>query len=113
MISRRQAKRALEIHSDELSGFPNVVAVGVSRTGRQHRPASDADHAVAVYVSQKVPKGALDADGVLPGYVEIPGRGTTHKVAVEVIEIGEMEAQGKNQPGEQPGEHGATAFFAE
>ncbi len=109
MISRRQAKRALEIHSDELSGFPNVVAIGVSRTGGRRRPASEADHAVAVYVSQKTPEDELETDGVLPGYVEIPGRGTTHKVAVEVIEIGAMEPQGT----QQAGEHAPGAFSPE
>ena len=109
MISRRQAKRALEIHSDDLSEFPNVVAVGVSRTDRPDRPASEADHAVAVYVSDKVPEDDLDTDGVLPGYVEIPGRGTTHKVAVDVIEIGEMEAQGTHEAGE----HGPSGFSPE
>lgn len=105
MITRRQAKRAVELHGEELADYPNVVALGVSRLGDVGRPASERNHALAVYVTDKKPAAELDAGAVLPGYVEIPGRGTTHKVAVQVIEIGELDRQAE--------ERGHSAFSAE
>ena len=101
MTSSRQAKRALELHSESLSAYPNVVAVGTGRAGREDRPASERDHTVAVYVTEKKPAGELGPDDLLPGYVEIPGRGSTRKVAVQVIEIGAPELQDtENRDGE-------------
>lgn len=88
MTSRRQAERALELHADDLSAYPNVVALGTVVSGGDDRPASERDHAVAVYVTEKLPAEQLDADALLPGYVEIPGRDAVRKVGVEVIEIG-------------------------
>ena len=93
MTSRRQAERALELHADELSVYPNVVGLGTSLTGREDRPPSERDHALAVYVTEKQTAEQLGRDGLLPGYVEIPGRGVTVKVAVEVIEIGDVETE--------------------
>ncbi len=106
MISLRQAQRAADLHGEELAAFPNVVAVGVRKVGPADRPAPEQGHAVVAYVTDKKPVAELDADVVLPGYVEIPGRGVTHRVAVKVIEIGEIEV-------EESEERGSSAFSAE
>lgn len=111
MISRRQAERALEIHGDELSSYPNVVGVGVRWAGGGDRPDPGSDYAVAVYVSNKVPPDELGPDGLVPGYVEIPGRGRVHKVAVRVIEVGDLEEQGADTTDDD--ERGSSAFSAE
>lgn len=104
MTSRRQVERALELHADELSGFPNVVGVGTGLTGSDDRPASERDHALAVYVTEKKPQTELEPDAILPFYVEIPGRGTTLKVAIQVIEIGDVTTEStENQGNEEPG----------
>ncbi len=111
MTSRRQVQRALELHADDLSGYPNVVGLGTSSTGRDDRPASERDHTLAVYVTEKKPADELEPDAMLPGYVEIPGRGTTLKIGVEVIEIGEVDVEGtENRDAESP-EH--STFSAE
>lgn len=103
MTTRRQAKRALELHGEALSAFGNVVGVGTGRLGPEHRSASERHHTVAVYVSEKKPASELDPGDLLPGYVEIPGRGVTHKVAIQVIEIGNPELQEtENRDGDPP-----------
>ncbi len=111
MTSRRQALRAAELHADELAGYPNVVGVGTSPTGRDDRPASERDHALAVYVTEKKPADELAPDALLPGYVEIPGRGTTLKVAVEVIEVGGVDVEGAENRG--TGRPGSSTFASE
>ncbi len=93
MISRRQAARALELHADDLSSYPNVVGVGLRDVASERAVESEPDHALAVYVSRKVPQHELSPSALLPGYVEIPARSGTHKVAVRVIDIGEPELQ--------------------
>ena len=91
MISSRQAQRAVALHGERLSAYPNVVGIGVVpvEPGR-HQPEG---HALGVYVSRKVGTDLLDDKEVLPGYVEIPAKEGSHKVEVKVIEIGELEAQ--------------------
>lgn len=111
MTSRRQAKRALELHGASLSGYPNVVGLGVGRSGREDLPASERDHTVAVYVTEKKPASELAPEGLLPGFVEIPGRGASRKVAIQVIEIGSPELQHReNQDG---GASETSTFSAE
>ena len=90
MTSRRQAKRALELHADALAAYPNVVALGTVVSGDVDRPTSEREHAVAVYVTEKLPVRQLAPDAVLPVVVEIPGRDGIRKVGVEVIEVGEI-----------------------
>ena len=109
MISQRQARRAVELHSTELSAYPNVVGMGVRRIGRPELPASQQDHAVAVYVTEKRSVDELGPDAVLPTYVEIPGRGSVHQVAIEVVEIGEVD----RERSEQSEDRGPSAFSAE
>jgi len=93
VTSRRQAQRAVEIHGDELCAFPNVVGVGTGRAGREDVPASEREYTLAVYVTEKKPASELGPDGLLPGFVEIPGRPVARKVAVQVVEIGAPELQ--------------------
>lgn len=103
MTTQRQAKRALELHGDTLSGFANVVGVGTARSGREDRPTSESAHTLAVYVTEKKPASELDPGDLLPGHVEIPGRGVTHQVRVQVIAIGNPELQGtENRDGDPP-----------
>lgn len=103
MTSRRQAKRAMELHAESLSGYPNVVGLGIGRAGREDRPASERDHTLAVYVTEKKAVNELDPGEVLPGYVEIPGRGEIRKVAIQVFEIGSPELQDtENRDGDPP-----------
>jgi hypothetical protein len=111
VTSRRQARRALEIHGDELCEFPNVVGVGMGRAGHDGLPAAERDHTVAVYVTEKKPARELGPDGLLPGFVEIPGRPVTRQVAIQVIEIGAPELQSAENRNDEP--PGASTFSAE
>ena len=118
MTSRRQAERAMEIHADELSAFPNVVGLGMSETGEDDRPRS---HALVVYVTEKKPASELDAGELLPRFVEIADKGDTSKVPVKVIEVGEIQPEGAPPEGDSsddadtrrdPGDDGST-FYAQ
>jgi hypothetical protein len=97
MATARQATRAAQMHAEDLSAYPNVVAIGTRRVD-DHTPAAkkgtEADHAVAVYVSRKVPAEQLDAQERLPAYVEVPEPGGTERVPVVVVESGVIEPEG-------------------
>jgi hypothetical protein len=104
-------ERALDLHADELSAFPNVVGLGTGLTGSDDRPESEREHALAVYVTEKKPQSELEPDAVLPFYVEIPGRGTTLKVAIQVVEIGELTTESSENQGDE--ELGGSTFGPE
>jgi hypothetical protein len=93
MTTQRQAERAMDTHADALAAYPNVVGVGMIDSDSDDRPGADRAHAVAVYVTKKKPTTELDADELLPGFVEIDERGETLKVPVKVVEIGEIGPQ--------------------
>ena len=72
MASREQCKRALELHSQQLSCMENVVGLGVVPE-RDDGPATHC--ALAVYVERKLPVSGLAPMDVVPKFVEVPGRG--------------------------------------
>ena len=96
MATARQATRAAQMHADELSAYPNVVAIGTRRVDEDAVDAAkgtEADHAVAVYVNRKVPVEQLDDKERLPAYVELPVSGGTERVPVVVVESGAIEPE--------------------
>ena len=96
MATARQASRAAQMHADELSAYPNVVAIGTRRVDDDPPAATkgtEPEHAVAVYVSRKVPAEQLDDDERLPAYVEVPGTGGAERVPVVVVESGVIEPE--------------------
>lgn len=89
MATPDEARQAADRHADDLSARPNVVGIGT----RPVDEATGADHAVAVYVSRKVPAEALRPDERLPATVDLTtGRGTT-QVPVVVVEIGPVQPE--------------------
>lgn len=112
MATDRQAQRAAEQHADALSAYPNVVGVGTRPVGEPGTPGgrrgggrgggggggrggagagttgAGGQHAVAVYVSRKVPDQQLADDERLPDHVEVSERGGTAQVPVVVVEAG-------------------------
>ena len=96
MATARQATRAAQMHADDLSAYPNVVGIGTRRVDDDATKATegtDIEHAVAVYVSRKVPADQLDDDERLPAYVEVPEPSGTERVPVVVIETGVIEPE--------------------
>lgn len=88
MATQRQAQRAAEQNADDLSNFPNVVGIGVQALDVIAGPPEERHHAVAVYVTRKLPSRELDLDDRLPEYVEIAGRRGPVRVPVKVVESG-------------------------
>jgi hypothetical protein len=95
MATARQATRAAQMHAEDLSAYPNVVAIGTRRVDDDvsATKGTEAEHAVAVYVSRKVPGEQLDDEERLPAYVEVPEPGGTERVPVVVIESGVIEPE--------------------
>jgi len=88
MATRRQAQRAIEIHQDQLTQYPNVTALGVV-------PAEDGsgESAVAVYVTNKVARNELRDDEQIPPILRVPGRGAVHEVPTQVVARGEFSLE--------------------
>lgn len=103
MATARQARRAAELHADELSAYPNVVGVGTRPLGSQ--PSGDDDpHAVAVYVSEEVAADDLADHARLPAHVEIHEAGETIWVPVVVVTTGTFEPEaGQRTTPQDPG----------
>jgi hypothetical protein len=97
MATANQATRAAQMHAEDLSAYPNVVAVGTRRVddvpSTKATKGSEAQHAVAVYVSRKVPGEQLGIEERLPSYVEVPGPGGTERVPVVVVESGVIQPE--------------------
>lgn len=89
--SEKLCERALEQNEDRLSGLPNVVGLGiVSR--KEDEPDAD-DLAVAVYVSEKVPREDLSRAERIPTRLRVKSRGRYRMVPVRVIEQGEVSLE--------------------
>lgn len=100
MATARQATRAAQMHAEDLSAYPNVVAIGTrpvgdtpASKGSKGSKGSEAEHAVAVYVSRKVPSEQLGDEERLPAYVEVPEPGGTERVPVIVVESGVIQPE--------------------
>lgn len=89
MVTRRQARRAVGLHEDELSAYPNVVGLGILAEEEK----GEKEYRVAVYVSRKVAPAKLAPNERIPTTVEIPARRGTHKVKTRVVESGEVETE--------------------
>ena len=85
MASRRQCKRAIEIHEEMLSNQANVVGSGVIKIDETRKKA---EYAIAVYVTHRRTKSTI------PKMLVISGRGrVTVNVPIRVIEIGETDCE--------------------
>ena len=93
MATGPQAQRAADLHADQLSAYPNVVGIGTRPLDSRRSPADDDAHAVAVYVSQKVPDEQLSPDDRLPEHVEIRDAGGITQVPVVVVATGTFEPE--------------------
>lgn len=103
MATGPQAQRAADLHADGLSAYPNVVGIG-TRPVADDRSASAYDpHAVAVYVSRKVPDDQLNERQRLPDYVEIPAPGGIERVPVIVVATGVIEPESDEKPPQERG----------
>lgn len=97
--SRRQVKRALNSHSEELGQHENVVGMGMVRLDEEAQKSSGSEYAVAVYVRQKVLEEELSPEEVIPQQLEIKVRGGVIQVPTKVIEQGEVSLEA---PDEEP-----------
>ena len=94
MATPQEARRAADVHADDLSAHPNVVGVGTQPVEN----TAGVDHAVAVYVSRKVPDAQLRAEERLPTTVDVATRGGTAQVPVVVVEIGQVTPDDADDP---------------
>ena len=108
MATAHQAARAAQMHAEGLSAYPNVVAIGTRPMGdtpgtkrTKDTKSSEGAHAVAVYVSRKVPNEQLHENEQLPSYVEVPGPSGTERVPVVVIESGVIRPEDEAASAEQ------------
>ncbi|MFT3953290.1 MAG: hypothetical protein QM722_02440 [Piscinibacter sp.] len=76
-------RAAVRHHTDALLAYPNVVAVGAARKIRKGRPVDT--HAVAVYVSRKLPAAMLEPRQRIPSHLETDDA----SVVSDVVQIGE------------------------
>lgn len=92
MPTKRQCKRALELHEESLSKLKAVVGLGIVKVkDAAQRGKQVAENAVAVYVKKLSSKESA----ALPKYVEINGRGKSKiKVPLQLIEQGEVSLEG-------------------
>ncbi len=104
MATLHQCERAIERYQDELMELPNVVGLGIttaktiSKGGR-----SRSEHAVAVYVSKKVPKRSLDPDHLIPKVLRVTTVGKKRQVRTRVIETGEFRPEEQSGVTKQQG----------
>lgn len=98
MATPQQARRAADQHADDLSTYPNVVGIGTQPV-EEASTGADGGHAVAVYVSHKVPSDRLDAREQLPMSVEVATAGATTTVPVVVVEVGTFDPEADGDAG--------------
>ena len=94
MASKATFEHALDEYDEQLSGFPNVVGLGIVSFDEKNIKSKRL--AIGVYVSHKVPRQELDESELIPEYLEVHERGRAQKLPVRVIEQGEitLEDQG-------------------
>jgi hypothetical protein len=82
VATKAQCESALRIYTETLLAFKNVVGVG---TG----PLADADaeFAVVIRVSRKIPIEELEEDDVLPSFLQVRDATGLYKVPTRVVEF--------------------------
>lgn len=92
MATPQQARQAADQHAGDLSTYPNVVGIGTQPV-EEASAGTDDGHAVAVYVSRKVPSEQLRTDERLPASVDVAAAGATTTVPVVVVEVGAFDPE--------------------
>lgn len=109
MATGLQAQQAADLHAEELASYPNVVGIGTSPLAADRAATGEDEHAVAVYVSRKVPAAQLDDRQRLPDHVELLEAGQVVRVPVIVVATGAFEPE--NSEPDNSGEPGAYRGF--
>ena len=109
-MSRRQVRRALELHADDLSAWPEVVGVGAKWDTSKVAKGDDREHAVAVYV-ETMELSAASRKGI-PSVVTIPARKGVHMIPVVLQEVGRIEAEAAPAGDDDEGD-GEMLLYAE
>jgi hypothetical protein len=89
MATRPQCLRALELYERTLSGYKNVVGLGV--VPLEQRKRGSREYGVAVYVSRIVRR--IEAADRIPGVLRVPGKKEEVEIPVRVIEAGEVSLE--------------------
>ena len=93
MATRDQCKRAKALHGQRLAKVKHFNGLGITPDPDQPLDGPT-QYAVAVYVTEKLPKEKLSPEDLVPSYLEIPGKGAVIRVPTQVIELaGELERQ--------------------
>lgn len=97
MPTRRQCKRAVELHEDQLTNVKGVVGLGIVKLDSPKRGATkdkNLNNAVAVYVRKAGNRKSSAAKVQLPKFVLINGRGGAKiKVPIEIVEQGDVSLE--------------------
>lgn len=94
MATRRQVRRAIELHEDDLSKHPNVVGIGAHWDTKKKAKGAERDHAVVLYVTSASDlSGGKPGADQLPTTIEIPARRGVHRIPVMTREIGEIHPE--------------------
>lgn len=86
MATQQNCEAALDEHEDRLSALPNVVGLGITSLDEANPEYQDL--AVAVYVSQILPKDQLEPFELIPKTVQIMKDNALEDVPVRIIEQG-------------------------
>ena len=93
MATQAQAKRALDLFEEELSGRKNVVGLGIVPAEEEKAGTGRRGLAVGVYVKKKVPADRLSEKDLVPETLSVPGRNGAVHVPTRVIEQGEVRLE--------------------
>jgi len=96
--SKRQVKRTLDMHEEELGQYENVVGMGIVSIDEANQESpGGSEYAIAVYVRKKIPEDELLPEAIIPKYLELNVRDDVIEIPTKVIEQGEVswESLGK------------------
>jgi hypothetical protein len=91
MVTRRQVRRAIELHGSELAARADVVGIGAEWDTGKRGGDGPRRHAVAVYVADD--PGPRSPEPAIPTTLEIPARTGVHRIPVVIRRIGVVEPE--------------------